>query len=170
MAAIPGTVVIDRIVPTDTADTFPTHEAQYGKGGFRSVKTIDERDEIPTPRREIGMQVLVIGDEEQHITYELKGGITNGHWVVKGAGPGDGSAEVARVQFIATNWTPYSTYHELSVPVSVHQRGLSPSIVEVLRADGGSLVNISLFDSRRHPNGNISLYSTDPFSGEVAIV
>ena len=54
-----GTVLYSGIVPTDISDVYPTHSAIYGMGGFRSVKTIAERDAIPVERLEVGAKVLV---------------------------------------------------------------------------------------------------------------
>jgi hypothetical protein len=62
MAAIPGVNIIAPVVPFSTADVHPTHEAAYGKGGFRSVATHAERDAIPQPRREAGMLVYTAND------------------------------------------------------------------------------------------------------------
>ena len=59
---IPGTVPLGgRIAPTSTLDTYPTHEDKYGKGGYRPVVTVAERDAIPTERRKAGMMVFVTG-------------------------------------------------------------------------------------------------------------
>ena len=60
MAKINGTNVAAKIVPFTTEDQFATHEAQYGKGGWREVATIAERDAITTDRREAGMAVYVL--------------------------------------------------------------------------------------------------------------
>jgi hypothetical protein len=70
MAKIPGTNVIAPVVPFDTADVHPSHDARYGKGGYRTVATLAERDSIPAPRREAGMLVFVEADEK---TYQLDG-------------------------------------------------------------------------------------------------
>ena len=40
MSNIKGTNVASPIVPFTTDDTYATHEAKYGKGGFRTVQTI----------------------------------------------------------------------------------------------------------------------------------
>ena len=45
------------ILPATDEDIFPTHDARYGKGGYRSVADIAERDAIPAARREFGMVV-----------------------------------------------------------------------------------------------------------------
>jgi hypothetical protein len=57
-----GTNVAAPIVPFRTGDTYPTHEDQYGAGGFRAVRTIVDRDSIPSERRRHGMRVNVWGD------------------------------------------------------------------------------------------------------------
>lgn len=59
MTQIPGTNVIAPVVPFDTTDVHPTHEAMYGRGGYRTVQTLADRDAIPMPRREAGMIVWV---------------------------------------------------------------------------------------------------------------
>ncbi len=64
LGAIPGTTTVPGpIAPSSTGDTYASHYAQYGKGGFRSVLTIGERDAITTPRREQGMLVYVREDD-----------------------------------------------------------------------------------------------------------
>lgn len=59
MAAIKGTNVLAPIVPFDTTDTHASHDARYGRGGYRSVDTHADRDQIPALRREPGMLVWV---------------------------------------------------------------------------------------------------------------
>jgi hypothetical protein len=66
MAAIPGTVVGSKIVPTDTADTYPTHEAGYGRGGWRTVADTAARDAIPAGLRQEGMIVYCQSDSSEY--------------------------------------------------------------------------------------------------------
>ena len=54
-----GTNLSAMIAPFTTADTFATHDAKYGKGGFRSVKDMAELEAITADRTEIGMAVFV---------------------------------------------------------------------------------------------------------------
>jgi len=85
MTQIPGTNVIAPVVPLDTADTHPTHEAAYGRGGYRVVASNAVRDAIPTPRREEGMLVFVsatgltwrLGSNLTTWTEVTSGGITD---------------------------------------------------------------------------------------------
>ena len=79
MAALQGTILASKIVPTDSLDTYATHEDKYGRGGHRSVDTLEERDNITTPRRKEGMTVYV---KENKTKYILENGIENVNWKV----------------------------------------------------------------------------------------
>ena len=83
------------ITPYDTNDEYPTHEAKYGKGGYRSVDTQAERDAIPLSRREIGMLVWVHAD---NVVYQLQEGLENANWVVfmKQQQPNEASVLISR--------------------------------------------------------------------------
>ena len=83
MAALSGTVVASRLVPSDSLDQYATHDADFGRGGHRSVGNLLERDQIPNPRRKEGMTVWVISESKE---YRLVGGITNSHWLEGVAG------------------------------------------------------------------------------------
>ena len=92
MANIQGTNVTSGITPFTTADTFPTHYAEYGKGGFRTVNTIEERNAIPYERREAGMLVYVINDDSNVHTYQWfpdESGDQNKEWKRSKMGGGD---------------------------------------------------------------------------------
>ena len=79
MADIQNTLKISApITPYSTIDNYPTHFAIFGKGGLRTVDTIQERNNIPEDRREEGMLVYV--KSEQKI-FGLLGGIENENWV-----------------------------------------------------------------------------------------
>lgn len=54
-----GTRVCSTVVPFTADDTYATHDEQYGKGGYRTVDSIDERNSIPYARRTVGMLVNV---------------------------------------------------------------------------------------------------------------
>ena len=84
MANIPGSVrVAGFIAPSDTEDLYPTHDSQYGKGGYREVADLEDRDAIPNERRKEGMAVWVISESKE---YRLVGGITNSNWVANTGG------------------------------------------------------------------------------------
>ena len=87
MAALQGTILASKIVPTDSLDTYATHDDKYGRGGHRSVDTLEERDNITTPRRKEGMTVYV---KENKTKYILESGIENANWKVDSSGGGSG--------------------------------------------------------------------------------
>src|SRR5271157_861441 len=58
-----GVNVAAPVVPFTDADTFPTHEAIYGLGGWREVANYTARDAIPSLRQEVGMMVYVLSDQ-----------------------------------------------------------------------------------------------------------
>ncbi len=80
MAELKGTQVAATVVPFTDADKYATHDAEYGKGGFRSVETIALRDAIPTERKTKGMVVRV---NETGLHYYWNGS-TWTEWLPKG--------------------------------------------------------------------------------------
>lgn len=79
MAFISGAVnVTGTLAPTDTDDVYATHDSTYGKGGYREVATIAERDAITALRRTPGMLVYV---QDLDIIYKLDNGLDNTNWV-----------------------------------------------------------------------------------------
>lgn len=78
MADIEGSVKITGFVsPTDTLDTYPTHDAVYGKGGLNHAADTTARDLITEERRREGMMCYVASEQKMYI---LKGGIANENW------------------------------------------------------------------------------------------
>jgi hypothetical protein len=68
MSAYKGTVVLTGMIsPTDTIDTYPTHEDSLGKGGYYTVELLVDRDTIPQERQKIGMLCYVREDNETYI-------------------------------------------------------------------------------------------------------
>lgn len=85
MSDLFGTNIIAPIVPFSSNDGFPTHLAQYGKGGSRTVQTISERNNISKDRLEIGMQVFVIETSKRYMLSSLTDTITNLNWKEDGS-------------------------------------------------------------------------------------
>lgn len=56
---IKGLPIPTLIVPYTTDDQYPTHDEKYGRGGYRSVETLEDRDNIPDERKALGMLVYV---------------------------------------------------------------------------------------------------------------
>lgn len=75
------------IAPFTTEDTFPTHDAKYGKGGYRSVDTIAERDAIPAARLTDGCVCYVSADQN-----EYRYNATTASWTKIEKGGGGGSS------------------------------------------------------------------------------
>lgn len=63
--------ILGTIAPLNTEDTYPTHWAKYGKGGYVSVPN---KEDIPVSRLENGMRI-----------YETS---TGGEWTVREESPG----------------------------------------------------------------------------------
>ena len=74
---LPGTNVTSCIVPCTEDDNYATHDSLYGKGGWREVRTIEERNAIPMERRKLGMPVFVT---QQNKLYILKYALNNACW------------------------------------------------------------------------------------------
>lgn len=67
---IPGTVpVTGTFAPTDPTDVFATHDAKYGKGGWRAAATNADRNAIPAERR---TPLMIVAVEDDGRTYQLK--------------------------------------------------------------------------------------------------
>lgn len=114
MSNIPGTNVSAPVVPFDTADTFPTHDAQYGKGGYRSVATAALRDAIPDARKTEGMRVRVTADPtpSNNGDWDWFGGI----WLASLAGVPDSvaSTTVAAINVLKQAATDSASASEVS--------------------------------------------------------
>ena len=92
MAEILGSVPVSGFVaPSSDTDVYPSHDSVWGKGGWREVATLLDRDAITDERRTEGMAVYV---QETDTVYILKDGIDNLSWVVFTAG-GSGTSEIS---------------------------------------------------------------------------
>lgn len=63
-----GVRVTGYIAPSDTSDVYPTHLSILGKGGYREVNSITDRDNIPSERCSVGMLVCVSGGDIYKLT------------------------------------------------------------------------------------------------------
>ena len=57
----------DSITVNSSRATYATHEASLGKGGHRTVQTIEERDAIPYARCEVGMTIFIVRENKTQI-------------------------------------------------------------------------------------------------------
>jgi len=84
MPYISGSVPVTGFVaPTDSADTYPSHSEEWGRGGYRTVANITERNAIPSGRRKAGMKVFVVSNGTE---YTLGSGLLDADWVVSKSG------------------------------------------------------------------------------------
>ena len=106
------------ITPANSTSEFPTHYADFGAGGLRTVETTNtsiteiSRDDIPAERRQEGMMVYV---SDVGLYYRLSGGIENSNWVEFEASGGSGHiienaagddlAQRANLQFVGATVT-----------------------------------------------------------------
>lgn len=62
------------IVPFSDLDSYPTHIAKYGKGGYMALASLNDRNAIPEERLEEGMLVFIVNDNTNiHFYQYLKG-------------------------------------------------------------------------------------------------
>ena len=118
MATIPGTntLVSAPLAPYDSADTYPTHNAIYGKGGFRSVANSTERLGITQERLDVGMFVFEVDTEK---LYVYKG---NNEWE-EWESSGGGGSESESISRSFTNLSTWTIQHNLNkYPSSVYTR------------------------------------------------
>ena len=87
MAIVQGIGISGMITPGgDDNNKFATHSDRFGKGGYRAVQDIDERDAITYDRRALGMEVRVLTGEGAGVYYlksfdgSSKKGVTAQEW------------------------------------------------------------------------------------------
>lgn len=113
MAYIPGSVRVGGfIAPTDSTDTYPTHDDLYGKGGYKVVANNTARDAISAGRRKEGMLVRVL-DAGGGVPkfYTLVGGTTNAHWQEQQLG----TVETSTVQHVLNASEVINGYADLGI-------------------------------------------------------
>lgn len=128
MSKIPGSLPITGFIGTTfAADTYPTHIDELGKGGYRSVATIEARDAISDERRSIGMMCYVVSETK---VYQLIGGLGNEFWKEFEAIPPLGTFDVAGV-----------TYPEIFV-------GTASKKPEASQSFGYALIDLAFLNAR----------------------
>lgn len=113
MAAIPGSIpVTGKIAPTDSTDTFGTHEDIYGIGGHVSIVTVTDRNAITSDRRKWGMLATVYNDgsPSNNKLYQLTRGFVdtninnNSNWKEFAAGSSSASGLISETVFVTTTY------------------------------------------------------------------
>lgn len=74
-----GQTIISTIAPTDSLDDYYTHDDYFGKTATKIVKTLTQRDNLPTSRRQLGMKVYV---QEFSTWFRLEDCIDNNCWII----------------------------------------------------------------------------------------
>jgi hypothetical protein len=90
MANLIGTRVVQPIVPNNSADTYPTHYDEYGKGGYQSVDTLYDRDNIPIDRQKLGMGVFVNATQKLYILISKSETLSDLNWFIFVSSSGTG--------------------------------------------------------------------------------
>ena len=68
-----GTKVVANIIPTSLNDLYPTHHDIFGRGGYKAVSSIEERDAIKISRLKLGAEVRVtLSDGTSTVYYVSK--------------------------------------------------------------------------------------------------
>jgi hypothetical protein len=102
MAQIPGSNISAGVRPNDSADTYDTHSAEYGRGGYHTGHSdVAARDAIPVERRQWWMVVPLLDGTK----YELVPGLhsqdllDNQNWRVWQSGTGTPFTPIAENEF-----------------------------------------------------------------------
>lgn len=96
MANLSGTNLAAPVVPFTTEDTYPTHMAAYGKGGWRSVEDLDELYTIPTSLLEYGCVAYVKEGDKPYI-------YKDGNWSALDLGGGSEIVVDSELSLTSTN-------------------------------------------------------------------
>ena len=82
MDNLAGINITSQIVPLTEASVYPTHEAEYGFGGWRTVDEVSSLyDEITRERCQQGMAAYVFDEEEFYILKEFDFATDYRNWV-----------------------------------------------------------------------------------------
>lgn len=167
---ISGTVpVTSKIAPTDVLDEYPTHDEQWGLGGYRSVADTTERDAITDDRRNEGMLVYC---RDSGIRYRLGAGLTNGDWTPDGSGGGSGT--VTSVSVVTANGVSGSVATATTTPaITLTLGSITPSSVNGVTVSGASTPTLAVTGTTAVSGtntGDQNLFSTIAVSGQSNVV
>lgn len=139
---ISGTVpVTAKIAPTNALDDYPTHDEQWGLGGYRSVSDTTERDAISADRRNEGMLVFC---RDTGIRYRLGAGLTNADWTPDSSG-GGGSGTVTSVSVATANGFSGAVANATTTPaITIIAGAITPSSVNGVALSGASTPTLAV--------------------------
>lgn len=148
MAGIPGSVRFTGfIAPSDDTDTYAVHDEVYGRGGWRTVATIEARNAITEDRRTIGMAVRVLntGSGEQGF-YTLRTGLENSDWEVDNLGGGGGGSGAYSTSFSSGSVDLIDGQEFTIVEASPYTTSGIAFICSVTPSTGTGVLTAELFD------------------------
>ena len=91
-------VNLSGITPLNDASQFPSHYADFGFGGLRSLATLVDRDSIPFPRQDVGMLVYIVEDNNYWMLTSRSNTLSDSNWKLLRTG-GDPEAGLTVVPF-----------------------------------------------------------------------
>ena len=153
---IKGTNVAAVIAPFTTDDTYATHDAEYGKGGYRTVDTITDRDNIPEARRTIGMLVYVVSDDK--IYKLLKNNNDEWYWEELTTGGSGGVNSYTHIQDSLSN--TWNIQHNLN---------RYPSVTIMIQDENDKLCS-AMGDVEYIDVNNIQITFTNEYSGQAYLI
>ncbi|MCX6257972.1 MAG: hypothetical protein NTW49_08785 [Bacteroidia bacterium] len=80
MPLIQGVNIAAPVVPYSSEDVYPSHLAIWGKGGYRTVTDITERDGIKPQRLELYMLVCTESDGKMYRLVNISDPLTPQNW------------------------------------------------------------------------------------------
>lgn len=154
------------ITPFHEDDTYPTHEDTYGKGGYRSVSTIAERDAIPDERLKNGCKIYVEENEKEY-TYK-----PDGSWEQSKADEiFDGDKPLVTPVFVNDSWEFKKNDGTVVTAASLGVTGHKNPIIEIgYKAKWTSSYKWNALLGNKNPTeiGNGSNFSVLPENGIVS--
>lgn len=117
--------ILGTIAPLNTEDTYPTHWAKYGKGGYVSVPN---KEDIPISRLENGMRIYETSTNKEWLVSGDENGYTYIEYIVSG---GDTISRESNVQNLSSNITLSSSsdYFQFLNPTTNGYRVTLPATI-----------------------------------------
>ena len=117
--------ILGTIAPLNTEDTYPTHWAKYGKGGYVSVPN---KEDIPVSRLENGMRIYETSTNKEWLVSGDENGYTYIEYIVSGGGT---ISRESNVQNLSSNVTLSSSsdYFQFLNPTTNGYRVTLPATI-----------------------------------------
>ena len=119
MANLNGINLADKLVPFTDDDNYPLMEDKYIQGGYQTVNSITERNNIPVERRKIGMFVFVNGVGG----FRLTGGLANTNWIPEATATGGSENVMMRFDVVDGHLMLYTNSTSEASRFSIDENG-----------------------------------------------